>query len=241
MTKLVTTGNYTDRNILCWDQEETISIIHKIAKKFLEEDPEIKIGSSYYLHNNPKGLSLEDIKLKLHSQVDFTKSLTSSAYDGAHDGINHSMTVNLVAMQITKDTCMAIKLNLGTSRSTRTEKRITLKSVDKLDEIVKLFVEELNKQLKERKENFIKMDKDYKSDLEHSKSFPDFAEKLGLGRKEHHGYDIWGEGNYKAIDKDFGETNIKLEQRVDGDFNIHISKIDGKKLRELMDMVSEND
>jgi len=239
LTKLVTTGNYTDRDILCWDQEETISIIHKICKKFLEEDPEIKMGSDYYLSKNPNGLSLESIKTKLHNHVDFTKSYQSSVAVTVSVS-SLSMSVNLVAMQITKDTCMAIKLNLGTSRDTRLEKRITPKSVDKLDEIVKLFVEELNKQIKTRKENFIESEKQYKSNLEHSKTFPDFAEKLGFGRKDQHEYSImWGEGNYLSITKEFStsiwcKTNINLKQRVDGYFDIHIEKIDEEILRELI-------
>ena len=63
MTKLVTTGNYTDRNVLCWDKEETISIIHEISKKFLEYDPEIKIDSSYTLRDKSNEVNLENYHL----------------------------------------------------------------------------------------------------------------------------------------------------------------------------------
>ncbi len=232
MTKLVTTGNYTDRNVLCWDKEETISIINEISKKFVEYDPEIKIGTSYALRDKPNWIQLENLRTNLCPSVNFTKKYQTGVG-------SYGMTVNLIAMQITKDTSMAIKLNLGTSRDTRLEKRITPKSVEKLDEIVKLFVEELSKRLKAQQESFIKSEKEYKTNAEHSKTFPDFAEKLGFGRDKSPQvtteWNHWGIGNYSSITKDFGETNIKLQQRVDGDFDIHISKIDEKKLRELME------
>lgn len=241
MTRLVTVGDYQDskRELLCWDQEETTSIIYQISKKFLEHDPEIKMGSDYYLSKNPNGLNLEDdIKTKLHKLVDFTKKYREE--EEPH--ISHTATVNLVALKVydvgsTKDSYMAIKLNLGHSRDTRLEKRITPKSVEKLDEIVKLFAEELNKQLEANKERFTKTIKEYKINLEHSKTFPDFAEKLGLGRKESSEddrHELVG-GNYASITKDFGETNITLTQRFDGDFDLHILKIDEAKLRELME------
>jgi len=238
MTRLVNVGDYQDnkRNVLCWDQEETTRIIYEISKKFLEHDPEIKIGSNYYLSKNPNGINLESIKTELHRLAYFTKEYREE--EEPH--ISHTITVNLVALKIfdagsNKDSYMAIKLNLGTSRDTRLEKRITPKSVEKLDEIVKLFAEELNKQLEARKESFTKTIKEYKINLEHSKIFPDFAEKLGFGRKEALEDDMFG-GNYSFITKDFGETNIKLSQRFDGDFDIHISKIDEKTLRELMEI-----
>ena len=238
MTRLVTVGDYQDskRELLCWDQEETTSIIYQISKKFLEHDPEIKMGSDYYLSKNPNGLNLEDdIKTKLHKLVDFTKKYREE--EEPH--ISHTVTVNLVALKVydvgsTKDSYMAIKLNLGHSRDTRLEKRITPKSVEKLDEIVKLFAEELNKQLEANRERFTKTIKEYKINLEHSKIFPDFAEKLGFGRKEALEDDMF-EGNYSFITKDFGETNITLTQRFDGDFDLHILKIDEAKLRELME------
>jgi len=117
------------------------------------------------------------------------------------------------------------------------KKRITPKSVEKLDEIVKLFVEELNKQLKANKERFTKTIKEYEINLEHSKTFPDFAEKLGFGRKEAED-DMWG-GKYTSINKDFStsiwcKSKINLQQRVDGHFDLNISNIDEEKLRELM-------
>lgn len=238
MTRLVTVGDYQDskRELLCWDQEETTSIIYEISKKFLEHDPEIKIGSDYILRKEPNGINLESIKTKLHKAVDFTKKYREE--EEPH--ISHTVTVNLVALKVydvgsTKDSYMAIKLNLGHSRDTRLEKRITPKSVEKLDEIVKLFAEELTKQLKANKERFTKTIKEYKINLEHSKIFPDFAEKLGFGRKEASEDDMFG-GNYASITKDFGETNITLTQRFDGDFDIHVSKIDEKTLRELMEI-----
>jgi len=242
MTKLVTVGDYQEskRDVLCWDEKETTSIIYNITKKFLE-DPDIKIGDDYTLRNNPNGINLESVKTKLHRHLDFTKKYQEE--EELH--IAHTITINLVALKIwdagsTDDSYMAIKLNLGTSRSTRLEKRITPKSVEKLDEIVKLFVEELNKQLKERKENFTKTVREYELNLEHAKIFPDFAEKLGFGRKETSEYhDYWGKGNYTSINTDFGETEINLQQRVDGDFDIHISKIDEKKLRELLERLTK--
>lgn len=238
MTKLVTVGDYQDskRELLCWDQEETTSIIYQISKKFLEHDPEIKIGSDYTLRKEPNGINLESIKTKLHKAVDFTKQYKSGTS-------SYGMSVNLVALKVwdggsTEDSYMAIKLNLGTSRSTRLEKRITPKSVEKLDGIVKLFVEELSKRLKEQEEYFITSQKEYETNLEHSKTFPDFAEKLGFGRDKSPQvtteWNHWGIGNYSSIKKDFGETNIHLGQRVDGDFDIHISKIDEEKLKKLL-------
>jgi len=234
MTRLVTTGNYTDRDILCWDQEETISLIYKISKKFLEYDPEIKVGCDYQLRDKPNWIQLEKLRTKLCPSVNFTKKYQTGVG-------SYGISVNLIAMQITKDTCMAIKLNLGTERSSRLEKRITPKSVEKLDEIVKLFVEELSKRLKAQQEYFIRSQKEYETNLEHSKTFPDFAEKLGFGRDESPQimteWNHLGIGNYSSIKKDFGETNIRLDQRVDGDFDIQILKIDEKKLRELMEVI----
>jgi len=233
MTRLVTTGNYTDRDILCWDKEETISIINKISKKFLEYDPEIKIGTSYALRDKPNWIQLENLRTNLCPSVNFTKQYERGIS-------NYGLSVNLVAMQITKETCMAIKLNLGTERLTRLEKRITPKSVEKLDETVKLFVEKLSKRLKEQEEYFIRSQKEYEANLEHSKTFPDFAEKLGFGRdKSPNVTSDWnhlGIGNYASITKDFDGKKIKLQQRVDGDFDIDLSyrKIDEEKLRELM-------
>lgn len=235
MTKLVTTGNYTDRNVLCWDTIETTRIIYEISKKFLEHDPEIKIGSEYYLRDKPNGLNLEDdIKTQFHRNVDFTKKVPYQSGSS-----NYYRSVNLVAMKVDKESCMAIKLNLGTSRSSRIEKRITPKSVEKLDDIVKLFADELNKSVKAQAQRFNESKKQYESNLEHSKTFPDFAEKLGFGRKEapDDGYMGYGAGNYLGIKKEFNGTEIALQQREDGDFNIQLAKLDADKAKKLMELL----
>ncbi len=245
--------SYQERKLKTWTIEETRSVLLKIKKKVMQLEPKIIVESGW---SNNKNLNCNfDIvtrevgsmgntkrrKIFKDSDVQFTKqsSVAPDGYSTTHESID--------VVPIRGDNgFLSIKLSIGHSRSDyrkdsvtrKLEKRITPTNVDRLDEIIKELVTELQRRFKIVNKNHLDNVKEQQCRNKLSKTFPYVAEKQGFGRKEtkNHPYgDGYGEGNYLSIKKDFDGTEIELQQRPDGDFNLRLTKLDSKKVKEIME------
>lgn len=250
-------GLYTQRKLKSWTIEETRSVLLKIKKKVLQLEPKITIPIWDKNHREEEDKK-DEINFEIYTVKDSYGSSTKKnirngqfefkkqsdvAPDGYSTTIERIDVVPIRGGYDYKHGFLSIKLSIGHRRDDyrkdsiekKLEKRVTPTNIDRLDEILNELVTELQRRFKIKRENQLIDVKERQSQEKLSKSFPDFAEKLGFGRKEAPKYSSLGEGNYLNIKKDFNETEIELQQRPDGDFNLRLAKLNATKLKELLE------
>lgn len=245
-----------ERKLKSWTIEETRSVLLKIKKKVLQLDTQITIpiwDKNYRNEEDKKdeiNFDIDTIKDRFgdtkkyirNGQFEFKKQ-SDVAPDGYSTTSERMDVVPIRAGYGYNYGFFSIKLSIGHSRDDyrkdsidkKLEKRVTPTNIDRLDEIINELVTEFQRRFKVRRERHLIDVKETQSQMKLSKSFPDFAEKIGFGRKETHPEMGWGEGNYLNMKKEFNGTEIELQQRPDGDFNLRLTKLDSKKVKELME------
>ncbi len=251
------TGLYTQRKLQTWTIEETRSVLLKIKKKVLQLDPKLTLEVRDLFNDKKEKIvfnfdiyTVKDMygshtKKKIRNgQFNFCKTSAVSP-DGYSTTSEQLDVVPIRGGYDYKYGFLSIKLSVGNSRSDyskegltrKLEKRVTPTNIDRLDEILNELVTELQRRFKISRENHLIGVKERESQEKLSKSFPDFAEKLGFGRKETTHYSSLGEGNYLNIKKESipNGTEIELQQRADGDFNLRFAKLNATAVRELLE------
>jgi len=249
----------TERKLKTWTIEETRSVLLQIKKKILQLDTQITIPIWNKNHRDEEdkkdeiNFDIDTIKDRFgdtkkyirNGQFEFKKQ-SAVAPDGYSTTSERIDVVPIRGGYNSDYGFLSIKLSIGHTRDDyrkdsiekKLEKRVTPRNIERLDEILNELVTEFQRRYKIRSERHLIDVKERQSEAKLSKTFPDFAEKIGFGKKETHTTiteSIWGEGNYLNIEKEFNGTEIELQQRSDGDFNLRLVKLNATKVKELME------
>ncbi len=249
--------SYQERKLKTWTIEETRSVLLQIKKKVLQLDPKFTIPI-WDKHHRDEEDKKEEINFDIYllkdrlgsttkkyirnGQFEFKKQ-SAVAPDGYSTTIERIDVVPIRADYSYDYGFFSIKLSIGHIRDDyrkdsiekKLEKRVTPTNIDRLDEILNELVTELQRRFKISNKNRLDEVRDQQNRIKLSKSFPEFAEKLGFGRNESSKYMGYGTGNYLNIKKDFDGIEIELQQRPDGDFNLRLTKLNATKVKELME------